>query len=289
MPSILIVTDTTHSCAATERGLHLASCLGLDAELVNFVFTPLQALRVPAAERTAIRKRLLARRKEETRALANRHARPGQKVKVRVLWREDTVDWLIRQGASGRYAGIVKSRGGQGSLVQASSDWRLLRECEVPVMLVADEKWRRTRRILVAIDLATSRRDKQNLNDKLLRSGKLLAAALGVELKIISVIEVPVLLADLDLIDPVAHVAQEEAKLRPRIAQLAREHDIPEKAFFCKQGPVDKVITSYAARVKAQLVVMGTVARRGPKAWLLGNTAEKVLQHLKTDVLALKP
>jgi universal stress protein E len=34
---------------------------------------------------------------------------------------------------------------------------------------------------------------------------------------------------------------------------------------------------------------MGTVGRQGVKARILGNTAENVLRHLKTDVLALKP
>ena len=62
-----------------------------------------------------------------------------------------------------------------------------------------------------------------------------------------------------------------------------------EELFRCKRGPVAKVITSTAARDRAQLVVMGRVGRRGVKARLLGNTAENVLQHLRTDVLALKP
>jgi len=35
--------------------------------------------------------------------------------------------------------------------------------------------------------------------------------------------------------------------------------------------------------------VMGTVCRKGVKARLMGNTAEKVLRHMKTDVLAIKP
>jgi universal stress protein E len=34
---------------------------------------------------------------------------------------------------------------------------------------------------------------------------------------------------------------------------------------------------------------MGTVARKGVRARLLGNTAEEVLRHLHTDVLAIKP
>jgi universal stress protein E len=49
------------------------------------------------------------------------------------------------------------------------------------------------------------------------------------------------------------------------------------------------VITSEAARTRAQLVVMGTVGRTGIKGRLMGNTAESVLRLLRTDVLALKP
>ncbi len=71
--------------------------------------------------------------------------------------------------------------------------------------------------------------------------------------------------------------------------RLSAEYDIPEKNFRLKQGPAAKVITSEAARLKAQLVVMGTVARTGVRAKLIGNTAEQVLARLKTDVLAIKP
>jgi len=76
--------------------------------------------------------------------------------------------------------------------------------------------------------------------------------------------------------------------MKPAIAKLSKAHDLPVKAFKVKKGPVEKVITSVAAKQRAQVVVMGTVGRRGVRARLLGNTAEKVLRHLRTDVLALK-
>ena len=74
----------------------------------------------------------------------------------------------------------------------------------------------------------------------------------------------------------------------PYLKSLASTHDVSEKDFKTKRGPVDKVIVSYAARVRAQIVVLGTVARQGLSAAIIGNTAEEVLQHLRTDVLALK-
>ena len=77
--------------------------------------------------------------------------------------------------------------------------------------------------------------------------------------------------------------------MRPHLLDLAKAHDLPEKAFRCKRGPVEKVISSDAAKLCAQIVVLGTIGRRGVRARLIGNTAEGVLRHLKTDVLAVKP
>jgi nucleotide-binding universal stress UspA family protein len=44
-----------------------------------------------------------------------------------------------------------------------------------------------------------------------------------------------------------------------------------------------------AAQLKADLVVMGTVARTGIAGLLIGNTADTILEQLRCSVLALKP
>ena len=77
------------------------------------------------------------------------------------------------------------------------------------------------------------------------------------------------------------------AAMQPHIKKLAKACHIPEPAFRCKRGAAEKVVASLT-EVCAQLVVVGTVRRKGTRARLLGNTAEKVLLHFKTDVLAIK-
>ena len=139
------------------------------------------------------------------------------------------------------------------------------------------------------MDLDTRKRSKKQLNSKVIRHAKHLADSLGVELKIISAVVVPTLLADLDIVDPATYAKERKEEMMPQVKALAAEHGLPQKAFVLKRGPVDKVIHSQAAKVRAQVVVMGTVARRGIKAQLVGNTAESVLQDMRTDVLALKP
>lgn len=289
MAKILIVADLGQNCAATPRGLKLAAKIGLDAEVVAFTYADLKPLKKTSSATEAVRKRLLSARKKVARANIDKYRQPRQKVELSAVWEKNIDDWIIKQCKKGKYVGVIKSGSATDSVVQASTDWQLLRQCPAPVLLVARDKWHRTKPVLVALDLGSSVRSKRALNDKILGAAKALAAALEVELKIVTVIEIPTLLADLDLVDPIAYVRDVKKEMQPQIAKLAAAHDIPESAFYCKHGPVEKVITSYAARVRAQIVVMGTVARRGVKARLLGNTAEKVLQHLKTDVLAIKP
>jgi universal stress protein E len=170
-----------------------------------------------------------------------------------------------------------------------STDWHLIRECPAPVLIVAEKQWNRTRSVLATVDLGTRKQQKQMLNHKVVEQAKLLSRALDAPLNIVCAIEVPTLLADMDLVDVRQYVKEQKKAMAPHLQELALAHSLPRSAFRCKKGPVSKVIGSEAARVRAQLVVMGTIGRRGVKARLIGNTAEAVLRHLRTDILAIKP
>jgi universal stress protein E len=49
------------------------------------------------------------------------------------------------------------------------------------------------------------------------------------------------------------------------------------------------VIPERAERKRADLIVMGTLSRSGVRGFLMGNTAEKILQKVDCSVLAVKP
>ena len=289
MAKLLIIADMGHQCAATPRGLELAARLGLAVDVVAFTYAPLGGLNVTAAEKTTLRKRLLDEREKTVQARIDKYRREGQKVSLTTVWEKDLHRWVNKHCAGDGYVAVVKTGHRSESLVHTSLDWQLLRECPAPVLIVAEKRWHRARPVLATLDLGSSVATKRRLNRRVLETAKKLAGALGVELEIIAAIEVPVLLADLDLVDPVAYAREAQAAMQPRIAELAQALDIPAGDFRCKRGPVERVIASQAAKVGAQIVVMGTVGRSGVKARLLGNTAEKVLRHLKTDVLAIKP
>jgi universal stress protein E len=289
MEKLLIVADLEDNGYATPRGLELADKLGMEVDVVAFTYAPLAALKVSKAEQAAIKKRLLEDRGQAVQARIDKSAREGQKVHLRSVWEKNIDNWINRQCAKGKYALVLKTGNRSETLVHTSTDWELLRNCPAPVLLVSQKRWHKVKPVMVALDLSTTVASKKALNETVLASAKRLAAALGVDLEIIVALEVPTLLADLDLVDPDSYARDIRKQMQPAIDKLAAKFDLPESAFYCKRGPVEKVITSRAAKVRAQIVVMGTVGRKGVKARLLGNTAEKVLRHLKTDVLAIKP
>lgn len=55
------------------------------------------------------------------------------------------------------------------------------------------------------------------------------------------------------------------------------------------QGEAKKTIASFARDADADLVILGTVARRGLIDLIFGNTTEALLDELSCSVLAIKP
>lgn len=289
MGRLLIVADDEVNCSATRRGLELAAKLGHEVGVVGFAYASLKSLKVTQAKKDSVRKHLLSERKKVVLARINEYRKRGQRVGLTVVWEKDLARWLIDQCQRDRFTMVVKTGSRSGSLFHTSTDWQLLRECPAPLLLVAKQKWDRVKPVLATLDLSSKAPAKQALNRKVLGEAQALARTLGVELTIIAAVEVPALLSELDMVDPLAYARDAKEAMQPQIRKLAKQYAIPEPTFHYKRGPVEKVITSYAAKVRAQIVVMGTVGRKGVRARLLGNTAERVLQRLKTDVLAIKP
>ncbi|MBW3737186.1 universal stress protein UspE, partial [Enterococcus faecalis] len=56
-----------------------------------------------------------------------------------------------------------------------------------------------------------------------------------------------------------------------------------------EKGLPEEVIPDLAEHLQAGIVVLGTVGHTGLSAAFLGNTAEQVIDHLRCDLLVIKP
>lgn len=292
MNTILAIADREgKKHAALHRALQLARVTGARLQVVGFAYAKGLDSNgvVPPEKLEIIHKALIDEKNRELRAVLAQANTAGVDVHLEIVWQQDVAAWVNERCHRENIDLVVKTGHRSESWFYTSTDWQLIRECPAPVLIVASKSWKKKTRILAALDLNTRTESKQRLNGHILQEAGRLAAALGDDLHCGYCIELPTILADMDIIEPRQYAKKVSADVEPTIQQLSERYNIPRNHFHLKAGRPDRVIPSIANQLKADLVVVGTVGRRGIKGKLLGNTAEGVLSKLRTDILAIKP
>lgn len=220
---------------------------------------------------------------------AKRHAQSGAEIEVTTVWSKDISAWVKENVSAKTCDLIVKSGNRSENVLYTPTDWRLLREGPVPVLIARDKLRKRPSRVLATIDLGTSEAGQKALNKRVLQAAAAIAGQLGAELHVVYAIPVSTLAQDLDLVDSRALERRTRRKLAREIDELAADYGLPPAHIVIRAGPPERVVDGVAGKLKVALVVMGTVGRKGLKGRLLGNTAEKVLHSNRSNLLALRP
>ena len=190
-----------------------------------------------------------------------------------------------------------------------SEDMHLLRKCPCPVWLVKPGAPGKYRSIVAAVDLDDAHEPddlskRRRLNLDILEMASSLALANFCALHIVHAWEVigetsmrdGFLRVPEDKVDAYVHQVKKrrESEMARLLEELnSRPHNhvldcIDFKVHLVKGSP-RKTIPSVARTVRADMVVMGTVARTGIPGFITGNTAEMILSQIESSVLAIKP
>ncbi|EJM17762.1 universal stress protein UspA-like protein [Pseudomonas sp. GM18] len=166
------------------------------------------------------------------------------------------------------------------------ADWKLLRYCPTPVLLVKTAKSWAGGVILAAIDVGNMDGEHRTLHASIIDHGYDISSLAKAHLHVISAHPSPMLSAA----DPTLQLKETiEARYREQCKAFQAEFDIDDDHLHIEEGPADVLIPFMAHKLEASLTVIGTVARTGLSGALIGNTAEVVLDALESDVLVLKP
>jgi universal stress protein A len=139
--------------------------------------------------------------------------------------------------------------------------------------------------ILVPIDFSP-------LSETALQKAREIATQFGSKLilvhaaePIVSPVEYGVVLQDIEALNE-----QWITERKTRLAAI--QESLVEEGLLCrmevKLGKAWQVITDLAKRAKCDLIVIGTHGRTGPKHFLMGSTAERVVQHAPCSVLVVR-
>ncbi len=194
----------------------------------------------------------------------------------------------------------------------SGDDMHLLRKCPCPVWLVKPGTAAGYRRILAAVDIAGGYPEEElevrhDLNLQVLAMAASLAIAESAELHVVHAWEsFHELASELPFAtdvpaDKLASLIEEERRQDQRLldrlmadfknssqsAAEAMSYLQPE--LHLEKGGARKEIPALAKRLAVDCIAMGTVARTGIPGFIMGNTAETILEQLDCSVLAIKP
>jgi universal stress protein E len=290
--NILVIVDKPkHPQTALKRGLALQEKAAAHLHLAAFAYHPMYDQKdiFDVSQRRAIKKSIVHERTEWLRDQVRDARSLFKDLTLEVVWTKDIAEWVSTRVKAERDELVVKSINQSQTLLHTPLDWELLRTCPAPVLLCTSTPWRRKPRILATVDLRVDDKAHEALNRKVLTAAHEFAALYDGEVHCAYAVDVPKVLSELNIPDPRGFQREGVAHAKERLAHLTAPYDVPAERLHVPMGKVGHAINRLSTKLKADLMVMGTTARRGVAAMVLGNSAEKVLMKARCDVLALKP
>jgi len=174
------------------------------------------------------------------------------------------------------------------------TDWELLRTSPVPVLLVKSGAVWEDLNVLAAIDPTHAFAKPAQLDARILATAATFSKALKASLHVMhSYVPVPAGSvpglggASALAVQQIAQGSRTRAK--EAFKEAVADYRICENRLHLVEGQPVEAIPRMAEDIHCGLVVMGAVSRSGLKRALIGNTAERVLNSLRCDVLVVKP
>ena len=188
--------------------------------------------------------------------------------------------------------------GGLHSHLFSSTDQHLLRKCPCPVWLRRNGTSSKTRAIVAAVDLDAPGQPgsggQGGLNESIVDIALKIASGEDATVHVLHVWDAPgagLLRLWSDEPDPTAAQARYEMAIKAEHMKAldrliaGREQLIGE----LRKGVARHVIPARVRALGAELLVMGTIARTGIPGFIIGNTAEDIINSVECALLTVKP
>ncbi|WP_028108577.1 universal stress protein [Ferrimonas futtsuensis] len=229
-------------------------------------------------------------------SLTDKH--PKLRVHIEVLSGKPFIE-IIKYASSinASVIGLDASRSHKASTCQYGSTTRhLMRKSDVPVWVARPCLCQGVRRIAAAVDVVSSDLEVVHLNERIISKAKELAEHYDAELRICHAWKLDAegyLRSWARYNDTeIAKVAQEEEYQRRLRLEALTERlglSLNKVSLALPEGDAQSQIPSLVEREKVELLVMGTLCRSNLSGFIMGNTAERMLDNVRCSVLTIKP
>ncbi|MDX6914932.1 MULTISPECIES: universal stress protein UspE [Pectobacterium] len=282
---------------ALRRAVYLVQRLGgrIKAFLPIYDFSYEMTTLLSPDERVEMRQGVIQQRTEWIAEQCKYYLEAGVPIEIKVVWHNKPFEALIREVISGQHDLLLKMAHQHDRLeavIFTPTDWQLLRKCPCPVWMVKDQPWPTEGRALVAVNLASEDPYHDPLNIKLVSETLELAQQVDqTEVHLVGAYPVTPINIAIELPDFDPSVYNDAIRGQHLIAMksLRQKFGLDERVTHVEKGLPEEVIPDLAEHLQAGVVVLGSLGRTGLSAAFIGNTVEHVIDHLKCDLLAIKP
>jgi universal stress protein E len=283
------------------KAIQAARALDASLELFHALTEPVyvEFSRIEEANVDRLRERAEEKVRIPMARLCSAGRRDGVTVTSSVTWDYPAHEAVIRR-ATAIGAELIIAECHKGARTRPwlihLTDWELLRTSPLPVLLLRNGKPWRNPIVLAAVDPSHAHAKPSELDTRILKAATALGEGLHGTLHVLHAAHPPM--------SAFVHVAppssQSEAwssltydayleQARIAFAEFFTHRKIPPSRAHLVPGDPGVVIPRFATQLHAGIVVMGAVSRSGLKRVFIGNTAERVLEALPSDVLVVKP
>jgi universal stress protein E len=177
-----------------------------------------------------------------------------------------------------------------------NTDWNLIRTCPTPLWLTKAQDLSKTPTIVAAIDPTHEHDKPASLDDYILGLTTMLASKTGATMHAFHSFDPRIALATatanayIPASLPYEEIEKDMRELHGRrFDEVTGFYDIPEDHKHLISGATHEELPEIARKLKADVIVMGAIARNRWKRLFVGATAERTLEHVPCDLLIVKP
>jgi universal stress protein E len=291
---LLIAAAPKQHTPALQRAFDLAQRAEVPVHVCLFVHEPLVehagALIHPDVRRLA-QQQFIDEHQAWLDSLVSRWNADGLRASGEVEWAPQPHEAVLAKVLERQPALVIKDVGHEPLLrrfLYTALDWKLLRGCPAPLMLVHGLSQHLPRRILAAVDTMRAEPDAGALNDRILGEALKQAEWADADVGIGHVFPFlpfsPTPYPTLERVYVDTRAADREA-----FARFADDHQVPPEARHWFEGdPVGRLV-EHVREHAVDLVVLGSIHHGPVDRLLIGSTAETLLYQAPCDMLLVKP
>jgi len=161
----------------------------------------------------------------------------------------------------------VHAKTASNRFIFTESKWELLKGAYCPVVLIRPGAKAQRKVILAAVNFQAERDVQKALNKKIIEQAKYYANVYGADLHVIN-----------GYLDSMSY---------PDRGKLVNETGISNDKIHVENGYTSDVVSALAEKINADLIIMGTLGQNGMTKTRRGNTAERLIAAVDTDVMVL--